>query len=663
MAVTREKITGEKQHSPFLDWLLEGHRPNSEGPFESEHGHAHHSHPWWKVMCLTGLDYFSTLGYQPGIAALAAGALAPIATLILVLLTLCGAYPIYRRVAEESPHGEGSVAMLEHLLTWWKGKLFVLCLLGFLATDFVITITLSAADATAHLIENPLFKGYLHRYDAVPLTLLLIALLGGVFLKGFKEAIGVAVVLVGVYLAMNAVVVLYGGWVVLHTPGDLSHWERALTEVHGGNPLVLVGISLLLFPRLALGLSGFETGVAVMPLIKGEPGDHPRFPKGRIRNTRHLLIAAAAIMSVFLILSSLVTTLHIPWEAFREAGHGHPAGAANGRALAYLAHDLLGNAFGTAYDFSTIFILWFAGASAMAGLLNIVPRYLPRYGMAPEWTRANRPLVIVFTIIAFLITIIFHADVTAQGGAYATGVLVLMSSGAVAVTVSAIQRRQRRLVWAFGLIAAIFAYTTVVNVIERPDGLKIACIFIAIIVLLSFVSRIWRMLELRVDKVVLDDVARQLIEEVAICGGDRVRLVPNLPEERDEAEYARQTAEVRSAHDLEVDDCLVFVEVYVPDSSEFAGVLTVEGHRVGPYRVLRATGTAIPNGIAALLLDVRDMTGLQPHAYFNWGEEGPLHYAVRYFLSGHGDVAPVTREILRRVEPDLTKRPVVHAAG
>ncbi|MET0648675.1 MAG: amino acid transporter, partial [Pyrinomonadaceae bacterium] len=544
-----------------------------EGPHEREG--QHHPHAWWKVMCLTGVDYFSTLGYQPGIAALAAGALSPIATLILVLLTLFGALPIYNRVAAESPHGEGSISMLEHLLARWKGKLFVLALLGFVATDFVITITLSAADATAHVVENPyvhhLFEaqGWNVESDvwAVGITLVLVAFLGAIFLKGFKEAIGLAVILVAAYLLLNLIVISRGLFEVVTHPGLLSGWTHRLmtAQAHGwhvnGNVFLMVGISLLLFPKLALGLSGFETGVAVMPLVKGARGDTHDDPRGRIRNTRKLLLTAALVMSVFLIASSIITTTIIPEAAFRDAntpGFPPEKGEANGRALAYLAHYFLGDAFGTAYDLSTILILWFAGASAMAGLLNIVPRYLPRYGMAPDWAKATRPLALVFTAVAFAVTIIFKADVNAQGGAYATGVLVLMSSAAIAVTLS-VWRAGRRWV-PFLLIALVFAYTTVVNVIERPEGIKIASFFIAAIILASLVSRVWRTTELRVEKVELDEVARGFLDEL-IEHSSEIRIVANRRDAGDAAEYSFKEREKRQDNHIPTRDPVLFLEV------------------------------------------------------------------------------------------------------
>jgi hypothetical protein len=658
MSITLD--TAPETVSPFKRWLLEGYLREPEGPYEGEHG-GHHQNHWFKVMCLTGVDYFSTLGYQPGIAALAAGAVSPMATLILILLTLFGALPIYRRVAVESPHGEGSIAMLERLLPWWQGKLFVLILLGFVATDFVITMTLSAADATAHLVENPFFKHALEG-QAIPVTLGLLALLSAVFLKGFSEAVGIAVVLVISYLSLNAIVVFEGLRRLFAHPEAFANWQTALTHTHGGSPLALVGVALLVFPKLALGLSGFETGVAVMPLVKGSSSDTDRNPTGRIKNTHRLLRTAAVVMSIFLLTSSFITTLLIPAKEFADATAHSPAGKANGRALAYLAHEFFGGAFGTVYDFSTIFILWFAGASAMAGLLNIVPRYLPRYGMAPEWTRALRPLVLVFTAMAFLVTIVFKADVTAQGGAYATGVLVLMTSAAVAVTISAKQRQAKRSVWLFGTIALIFAYTTIANVVERPDGIRIASLFILAIILVSLVSRVWRTLELRVDRIDLDVPALNFVREAVERGVDRICLVPNRPETEDEAEYARQDYEARRDHQIAPDECILFVEVHVSDASDFSGVVSVKGVQIGPYQVLRATGTAVPNAIAALALRVRDLTGQRPHLYFNWGERHPGLYLLKYMFFGQGDTAPLTREILRRVDPDPESRPAVHVA-
>lgn len=650
----------------FKSWLLEGYVKEIEGPFEREKDHHRH-HPWYKVMCLTGVDYFSTLGYQPGIAFLAAGALAPVATIILVLLTLLGALPIYRRVAEESPHGEGSISMLAALMSWWKGKLFILILLGFVATDFIITITLSAADATAHVVENPVIHNLLQGFSATPvniaITLALITFLSGVFIKGFKEAIGIAVVLVVAYLLLNLIVVAVGLYHVALHPSVISNWQTALLNHPrvGGNWTMIILVGLLVFPKLALGLSGFETGVAVMPLVKGDAADTEEQPAGRIRNTKKMLVVAALIMSVMLVASSFITTLLIPAEKFQPAHDGFPAGEASGRALAYLAHESLGNVFGSLYDLSTILILWFAGASAMAGLLNIVPRYLPRYGMAPDWTRAMRPLVVVFTIIAFTITVIFRADVNAQGGAYATGVLVLMSSAAIAVSVSAFRRRQMGWGVASAVIAVVFAYTTVVNVIERPDGIKIAGFFIALIILISLLSRLARTTELRVERVEIDDAAERFLDEAARQG--TLRIITNAPEESNPEEYRREIAENREAHNLSGNDPILFLEVEVCDASEFAHVMKVEGREIGGYRVLHAEGPAVPNAIAAFLLYLRDRTGKTPHAYFHWGSKNPMAYLFDYVAFGRGDTAPVTREVLRQAEPDEQKRPSIHVGG
>jgi hypothetical protein len=607
-------------------------------------------HSWWRVMCLTGVDYFSTLGYQPGIAALAAGLLSPVATVVLVVLTLFGALPVYRRVAEESPHGEGSIAMLERLMGFWQGKFFVLALLGFAATDFIITMTLSAADAGAHLVQNPNLEPWLGGHELV-ITLALLALLGAVFLRGFGDAIGVAVALVVIYLALNVVVIGVAGWHVLTHPSVVEDWTSALTQQHG-NPLMMVAISLIIFPKLALGMSGFETGVAVMPHVRGDAGDTAASPRGRIRGTKRLLTTAAVIMSVFLITSSLVTTLLIPAAAFEDGGE------ANGRALAYLAHEYLGNAFGTTYDVSTIAILWFAGASAMAGMLNLIPRYLPRYGMAPQWAAAVRPLVLLLTGTAFLITWIFDADVDAQGGAYATGVLVLFTSAGVAVTLSARRMRQRRRTLAFATITAVFAYTTVSNVVERPDGIKIAACFIAAIVAVSLLSRLTRAFELRVTRTRLDETSQIFVRD---CARRTIRLVAHASGERDAEEYADKIRRLRRDHDLPQDPDVIFVEVTVTDPSDFETELSVRGEVMhGRYRVMRLESSSVANALAALTLHIRDVSGAIPHIYFEWTEGNPVLHFLRFLLFGQGEVAPVTREVLRRAEPDRERRPHVH---
>jgi hypothetical protein len=619
---------------------------------------AHHAaRPWYQVLCLTGVDYFSTLGYQPGIAYLAAGLLSPIATLILVAFTLVGALPTYIRVARESPHGQGSIGMLERLLPRWRGKLFVLVLLGFAATDFIITITLSAADATAHIVENPFFPHSLQHNTGVDIsiTIVLVAVLGAVFLKGFKEAIGVAVVLVVIFLGLNFVVIIRALFDVGANPNLVSDWTDALRDEHG-NPLAWFGVSLLLFPKLALGMSGFETGVAVMPVVKGDPTDTEADPAGRIRNTKRLLAAAALIMSVYLITSSIATTLLIPPEAF------DPGGEANGRALAYLAHEDLGDVFGTIYDLSTIAILWFAGASAMAGLLNLVPRYLPAYGMAPQWASAQRPLVLVFMVIAFAVTVIFRADVNAQGAAYATGVLVLMSSAAVAVTIS-LARSRSRWVWPFVLITLAFFYITIQNVHERPSGLVVASFFIIAIIVTSIVSRVLRSTELRFNRVVLDRAANQMVTSAVHEG--TLRLITHDPQRGTEPDvYESEVAEARRRHRLGPDEPFLLLEVHAGDPSVFADQLLVSGDTVGPYRLLRCEGPAVANAITALALAIHDQYGCNVDLFMRWTPINSVVDAVgegmEFLLWGGGDMARLVELEVRRER--LDQAVVVHAA-
>ncbi|MET3919457.1 amino acid transporter [Arthrobacter sp. UYEF20] len=633
------------------NWLLFGLQDSKgthQGPGAVSDAHLK-KHSWWQVMCLTGVDYFSTLGYQPAIAALAAGAISPLATLVLVIVTLLGALPVYRRVAGESHRGEGSIAMLERLLPKWGGKLLVLVLLGFAATDFMITMTLSAADATAHVIQNPLVSGSLEGQN-VPVTLFLLALLAAVFLRGFKEAIGVAVTLVALYLTLNVVVVVTSLFQVFTHPLAVGDWWQALSTSHG-NPLMAVGFALLVFPKLALGLSGFETGVAVMPQIRGNADDTEDNPVGRIQGTRRLLTTAAVIMSSFLITSSFTTVVLIPEQEFQ------PGGQANGRALAFLAHEYLGVGFGTVYDISTIAILWFAGASAMAGLLNLVPRYLPRYGMAPGWAKAVRPLVLVFTLVGFLITYLFEADVDAQGGAYATGVLVLMTSAAVAVTLSARRRKQRKRTVGFGVIAVVFTYTTIANIFERPEGIRIAAVFILGIIVISLLSRVRRSFELHATHVHLD---RQALEFMSSTLDGPIAIIAHEPLRLSADAYREKLTSAIEVSHLPVDYQALFLEVIVDDSSDFETELEVRGVNRHGYQILEVHGPVVPNTIASVLFHIRDVTGLMPHIYFRWTEGNPVINLLKFLFLGEGEIAPVTREVLREAEPDVTKRPWVH---
>ncbi len=594
------------------------------------------THPWWKVIWLTGVDYFSTLGYQPGIALLAAGAVAPLATLILVVVTLFGALPVYFQVAGRSFAGQGSIAMLENLLSGWKGKVLVLVLLGFAATDFVITMTLSAADAAKHAVENPFLHGYFGDHQML-VTLVILTSLTMLFLKGFKDAIGLATFAAVPYLALNMVVLGRGVWEVATHPTLLSDWRSMLTA-RGDFSLVLLG-ALLVFPKLALGLSGFETGVSVMPLIDGGEADHdynPRLggrPKGRVRNTRKLLAVAASIMSVMLILSSFVTTLLIAPQDYRLGGK------ASGRAIAFLAHKYIGPGFGTVYDLSTILILGLAGASAMAGLLHLIPRYLPRFGMAPRWAALSRPLVLVLFAIDIVITLVFRADVEAQSGAYATGVLVLILSAAFAATLDC-WHEQRRVMAAYsGILCLVFAYTLADNCFERPDGLIIGAILTLLLMLACGLSRSLRSVELRITEGYFADTESSEIGPD--LRGKKVHLVPI----KSSSAEARNKKRQEIARHYNVRGPFLFLHVNLLDNrSEFSAPLEVTIRKEGNDYFGEVHGAiAIANSLAFVSECIDPIS-----VFIGLTRRDLMAQAFRYILFGEGETGLMFYTILLR---------------
>jgi hypothetical protein len=675
-------------------------RPDSPSPHRFQA-------PWLGVLCLVALDYLSTLAYQPSLAVQAAGLLAPLATVVVVLVTLLAALPVYAYVAGQSPHGGGAAALLERLVPGWRGKLLILILLGFTATDFIFTRTFSAAAAAEHLIHNPQpewqsaldrlasasaelghsinhpfaawFTRHCDKQLAVTLILILVSsALGIIFFRGFTRGLlRLVVVVVAAYLLLNAVII-GGGLAHLARNHDLltGWWDRVLagdwqhpTAPHRPQDAwSLATASLALFPKLALGLSGFELTMIIMPLVRGRPGDDPRRPRGRIRATRKLLVVVALLGSVSLLASALVTSLLIPPEAFVADG---PAAH---RALAYLAHGgqltggepattlcpLFGPAFGTLYDLSAVTILCLAGMSVSIGLRDFVPPYLHRLGMELNWSVTLGALLYLFSLIKLLVTVYFHADLDAQRYAYATAVLALMTGAALA---SAIDRwkartqvaRWRRVPWLFGLFTLGFAAAMAVTILAQPAGLRIASYFIVAVLLTSMISRGLRTTELRFQGFeYVDDTSRFLWESLRVM--DFPVLVPHRPGERS---LPDKEANIRKYHRLAADVPIVFVEVTLGDASGFEHLPMLEVTQEDGRFVIRVERCAsIPHVLAAVALEL-SKESVPPELHFGWSDESPLTANLHFVLFGHGNVPWMVHHLLIRAEADSARRPRV----
>jgi hypothetical protein len=661
------------------------------------------------VLCLIGLDYLSTLAYQPSIAYGAAGKLAPLVTVLVAAVTLFLALPLYWYVAGRSPHGGGSTALLERIVPGWFGKFLVLVLLSFGAVDLVFTRTFSAADAAEHLIHSPhpdwqqslnsvtregeqlrrqlpdgirrATDGYWNRPTVVTLIVLTLGtVIGLIFFRGYsRNFVRLAVLTVGVYLTLTLVVVVSGAVYLADHPHLVEAWW---TDVWAGNwkpgaaakPVAdwtaLVAACVPLFPFLALGLSGFELTLMSMPLIRGKPSDAHEKPRGRIRNTRLLLTVAAVTMSVYLLGSTLVTTVLIPASALTTDGQ------AKYRALAYLAHNgalsdgapaaamnsLFGLPFGTAYDISTVAILALAGLSVGITLSAWVPPYLHRLGMEFDWTVKLGVLMYLLLAVKFAVVLYYKADLDAQRGAYLTSVLAVFAFAAMTAVID-IRQKRKRLGWRklfrisplFVLALVVFAGSGLFIASLRPAAAVLAGSFVAVILVVSILSRAWRCTELRFAGFVFADKASEY-EWARLKASDFPILVPI----RSGGEPLRdKEIAIRTRHRIPGTVPIMFVQAELADPSEFTRPARVRIAREDGRVVIHITRcVSIPHAIAAAALEVAS-EGAVPEVHFGWSAENPVTANLHFVLFGHGNVPWMVYTLIRRAKVPEDRKPRV----
>jgi hypothetical protein len=675
-------------------------------PDTSHPGSLHSSNPWPLVLCLVGVDYFSTLAYLPSIATEAAGPWAPIAAGGVVLVTFLLALPVYWYVVGRASDGRGATGLLENSTPGWRGKLIVLTMLGFAAADFVITRSLSLADAAIHLINNPhglrlvarwptaLFSEDLHLWAPLEyvrqrlaepqvtftVTLSIVSFILWQLLKRgiTRRILIVTTAAVSCYLVLSALVILSAlAYIAEHS----EIWHTWLKVVFGTSnsadditdpsthswPWAWLQIVLWSFPQMALGLSGFEMIMNVVPRVSGGPGAESGMPAGRVRNTRKLMLTAALIMAVYLVSAVLVTTLLVPQVELL------PGGTATHRALAYLAHGsplsggvtgtdlnrLFGHTFGDLYDLSSAFILCLAGVSVTIGLQNLLPHYLNRLGMDVTWAGKSTVIMHVLNVIVLFITVIYRASPSLQLWAYATSVLVLLAGAALAMSkdlrLNATRGPKRiSLIVLSAGSGGFFLAMTGLTMLINQSGLTIALSFVVAIVVSSFVSRWIRCTELRFEGFQFaDEVSRQRWDQ--LCQSETRILVPHRP---GLISLSEKCHALRREHRLDPASPIIFIEVMLGDPSNFYQKPLMKIEREGDLEVIRLShSVSVSHVLAAICLELAKGNKTPPEIIFGWSHEQPLAANLNFLLLGEGNIPWMVKELVRHAMPDAAQQP------
>jgi hypothetical protein len=636
---------------------------------------------WVLVLCLVGIDYFSTLAYLPSLANEVAPLMAPVAVAGVVLVTLLLALPAYCYVVGRSSDGRGATGLLQKSVSGWRGKFLILAIMGFVAADFIITRSLSTADASVHLLANPhidqlvtantwraddlqpwigesgvaLIKPYWNRQVGVTL-LLSISSMAFWFLvaSGFtKRMLWFAAVIVVLYLGSTAYVVGTVARDLYQHSDEVQQWWNMLKHQSSTDLRGTMILMLLIFPQLALGISGFELCMTTAPLISGEPGNEVEQKRQRIRRARIMMCCLTVIMAIFLIATTFITTLQIPVEKFsseHDARH---------RALAFLAHGpLFPFWFGTCYDIITAVILCLAGISVTIGLRDLVPTYLHRLGMELTWARKYGVFLLMCNVIILIATLVFRASVDAQEGAYATSVLALLAGANLAA--AADLRRRYTSAWVIlslpfliGLI--FFVAMGMVMVWKQPAGLILSSAFLLLVFITSSWSRWKRSLELRFAGFRFVNASSETRWKEMLEVEYQI-LVPHRP---GHFSVSKKDVDIRQLFRIPAEVPIIFIEAQLGDTSEFVHTPLMEIVREYDLEIIRVNQcSSVAHVLAAIALEF-SKTGRPPELIFGWSHESPLAANLNFLLLGQGNIPWLVQELVCKAEGSESKRPRV----